>query len=581
MIRFRTLTARDRALVQSYTLNGERRGCDISFANLIGWQFLFNTQVAEIDGYLVFRLHFFGSLAYVMPISKPELLEDGSVVVDTCDVCDVNVIKALMDDSASLGRPFMMTGVSRRMADLLEEAMPGVFAIDPNRDYSDYIYIREKLETLAGKKLQAKRNHVNKFCKLYPDWEYKPLTKDMIPACKQLVLQWKAAKEAADPMDSQSMELRAVTRCFNRWEMLGLSGGTLWVEGRLVAFTYGIPVNHDTFDVCVEKADVSYEGAFTMINREFVRHLPQQFIYINREEDMGEEGLRQAKLSYHPDILLEKILVTEKSPQRRNEDSSAIKMESMQLWREAFNDPEEYVQTYFSRIYRSEDNVCIKDDGRVVAALQTIPFTMACGQSELPVSYVSGVAVKDEFRGQNIGTELMHQAHFNMFNNGAVFAVLIPAEPLLREWYAKLGYASCIRCVEPPAGAADMSYEEWTVALSRHRCALLPSEEWFAVAQEELRRSGGHTPPPVDGMLRVIDVPRALQLYASIHPEAEMRIRVTGDEDIPSNNTYYSISGGSVFQSEEPDEAARKIPIDALAGLIFSGLDATMTMMLN
>ena len=234
MIHFRPLTTEDRALVQSYTLKEERRGCDVSFANLIGWQFLFNTQVAEVEGCLVLRLHFFGNLAYVMPIPSP---------------CDVNVIKALMDDSASLGRPFMMTGVSRQMADLLEEAMPGVFVFDPNRDYSDYVYCREKLETLAGKKLQAKRNHVNKFCKLYPGWEYKPLTKDMIPACKQLVLQWKAAKEAADPMDSQSMELRAVTRSFNRWDEIGLSGGTLWVDGRLVAFTYGIPVNHDTFDV--------------------------------------------------------------------------------------------------------------------------------------------------------------------------------------------------------------------------------------------------------------------------------------------------------------------------------------------
>ena len=627
MIRFRTLTAQDRALVQSYTFGSDRRGCDISFANLIGWQFLFNTQIAEVEGYLVLRLHFFGDLAYVMPAAKPRLLADGSMGVEPCDECDVNVIKALMEDSASLGRPFMMTGVSRHMADLLEETMPGVFVIDPNRDYSDYVYFREKLETLAGKKLQSKRNHVNKFLKLYPDWEYRPLTPDLIPACKNLVQQWKAAKEAAGPMDSQTMELRAVTRCFNRWEELGLIGGTLWVGGRLVAFTYGCPVTHDTFDVCVEKADVNYEGAFTMINREFVRHLPPQFVYINREEDMGEEGLRKAKLSYHPDILLEKILVTEASPQRQHEDYRAIRLECMQLWRDAFHDPEEYVQTYFSKIYRSEDNVCIKSGGRVVAALQTIPFSLSCRGMQLPTSYVSGVAVKDEFRGQNIGTELMHQAHFNMFNNGAVFAVLIPAEPWLREWYGKLGYANCIRCVEPPAGSQDMSYEEWTTMRRSSGCTLLPTREWFAVAQEELRRSmelsqdgvaeivpgegqeelhrslefpheevaeivpgegqeelhlgSGWGPAPVQGMLRVTDALRALELYAGLHTDAHMKLRVTGDEDIPSNNTYYTISDGRVLQSEEPDEAARKITLADLATLIFSDLEPTMTMMLN
>lgn len=581
MIRFRTLTEHDRNLVQSCTFGSDRRGCDITFANLIGWQFLFNTQIAEVESYLVLRLHFFGDLAYMMPAAKPRLLEDGSMGVKPCDACDIKVIKALMEDAASLGRPFMMTGVSRRVADLLEVEMPGVFTFDPNRDYCDYIYTREKLESLAGKKLQSKRNHVNKFMKLYPDWAYKPLTKDMLPACKELVERWKAGKDAGEPMDSQSMELRAVTRCFNRWDALGLCGGTLWVGDQLVAFTYGCAVTHDTFDVCVEKADVNYEGAFTMINREFVRHLPPQFVYINREEDMGEEGLRKAKTSYHPDILLEKIVVTEASPQRRDEDSAAIRLECMQLWREAFNDPEEYVQTYFSRIYRSEDSVCIKDGGNVVAALQTIPFTLACGSEDLPAAYVSGVAVKDEFRGQNIGTELMHQAHFNMFNDGKVFAVLIPAEPWLREWYGKLGYVSCIRCVDPEAGAQDMSYEEWTALRRSNGCTLLPGREWFTVAQEELRLSGGRTPAPIMGMIRVTDALRALQLYAGQHPEASLKLLVTGDEDIPSNNTYFDISAGRVIQSEEPEESARKISIADLATLVFGELDATMTMMLN
>ena len=581
MIRFRTLTIEDRELVQGYTFGGDRRGCDITFANLIGWQFMFNTQIAEVEGYLVLRLHFFGNLAYMMPAAKPRLQEDGSIGVKACDACDIRVIKALMEDSASLGRPFMMTGVSRRVADLLEAEMPGVFAFDPNRDYCDYIYTREKLENLAGKKLQSKRNHVNKFMNLYPNWEYKHLTKDMIPACKRLVDRWKAGKEAAEPMDSQSMELRAVTRCFNRWDALGLIGGTLWVDGRLVAFTYGCPITNDTFDVCVEKADVEYEGAFTMINREFVRHLPPQYVYVNREEDMGEEGLRKAKTSYHPDILLEKIVVTEASPQRRYDDSAAIRQECMQLWREAFSDPEEYVQTYFSKIYRSEDNVCIKNDGAVVAALQTVPFTFVYGGSDVPAAYVSGVAVKDDFRGQNIGTELMHQAHFNMFNDGKVFAVLIPAEPWLREWYGKLGYVSCIRCVDPEAGTQDMSYEEWTALRRKTGCTLLPGRDWFTVAQKELRRSGGRGPAPIIGMIRVTDALRALQLYAGAHPDASLKLRVTGDEDIPSNNTYFTISDGKVIQSEEPDETARKITIADLSALIFDGLDPTMTMMLN
>ena len=85
------------------------------------------------------------------------------------------------------------------------------------------------------------------------------------------------------------------------------------MDGKLVAFTYGCPINSDTFDVCVEKADVDYEGAFSIINQEFVRHLPPQYIHINREEDLGEEGLRRAKLSYKPEFLLEKYSIMERA----------------------------------------------------------------------------------------------------------------------------------------------------------------------------------------------------------------------------------------------------------------------------
>jgi len=581
MIHFRPLTDEDIPLIQSYTQNGGRRGCDISVANLIGWQFLFNTQIAELEGYLVLRMNFFDRLAYLMPIAKPRQREDGTFEDKACDECDVRVIKALLDDSASLGQPFLMSGVSSHMAEVLEKTMPGVFSVDSNRDYADYVYTREKLSNLSGKKLQSKRNHINKFLNLYPDYEYKPLVKEMIPACLRLEQQWKEFRNESEPMGGHNIELRAITRCFHRWDQLGLVGGTIWVKGELVAFTYGCPVSRDTFDVCVEKANLNYEGAFTIINREFVRHLPEQYVFINREEDMGEEGLRKAKLSYHPDILLEKCLVREKSSGRQQEDEQSIRKECMQLWRDTFNDPEEYVQIYFSRLYRSENNMCVKEAGKVVAALQTIPFTMLFGDEEASAAYVSGVAVKDEFRGQDIGTELMRQAHFNLYNRKVAFAVLIPAEQWLREWYGRLGYSSCIQCIEPPAGAAGMSYEEWSAEQRKQHCTLLAGREWFEVAQEELRRSGGTAPAPVTGMLRIIDAFQALNLYAHLHPEAEMKLRITDDEVIPANNVYFTVSAGTVIQSEEPDEKALKITIASLAELIFREMDATMTLMLN
>ena len=99
-------------------------------------------------------------------------------------------------------------------------------------------------------------------------------------------------------------EHRVMETVFEHWEALGMAGGCIFVDGSMVAFTYGSAVTTDTFDVCVEKADRQLEGAFTIINQQFAEHLPEQFLYVNREEDMGLPGLRQAKLSYHPEILL-------------------------------------------------------------------------------------------------------------------------------------------------------------------------------------------------------------------------------------------------------------------------------------
>ena len=314
MIKFKDLSTSDRALIQRFTLYGERQNCDLSFSNLISWRFLYNTQFAVIDDYLVFRFHTGRHLAYMMPIPKPQVMEDGSYRVKPCDECSVKVIRTIRDDSIAMGHPFLMLGVCNYMVDLIEQSFPDTFTIEPNRNFADYIYTRDKLINLSGKKLQSKRNHINKFKSLYPQYTYRPLTEDLIPQCLELEKQWrKVSKDDTDEQDldeSLSIELRSMTRAFHRWDRLGLTGGTIWVDDKLVAFTFGCPINQTTFDVCVEKADVNYEGAFSIINQEFVKHLPEQYCYINREEDMGIEGLRKAKESYKPEKLIEKFNAT-------------------------------------------------------------------------------------------------------------------------------------------------------------------------------------------------------------------------------------------------------------------------------
>lgn len=149
----------------------------------------------------------------------------------------------------------------------------------------------------------------------HPDYQYRALEAADIPQCLALEKQWQEnKKDEGQRTEAYENELRSMHYVFDHWEELGGQGGVLLDGGQVLAFTFGAPINYDTFDVCVEKADARVEGAYAMINREFVRHLPPEYLWINREEDLGIEGLRKAKLSYQPHVLLLKHAVMLKRP---------------------------------------------------------------------------------------------------------------------------------------------------------------------------------------------------------------------------------------------------------------------------
>lgn len=589
MIKFKDITTADKAIIQRFTLWGERQNCDLSFANLISWRFLYNTQFAIVDDYLVFRFYRGRHLAYMMPVAKPKESDDGTMMhVAPCDECSPEVIRKIREDSIAMGHPFLMLGVCNYMRDLIENVFKDDFEIKSDRDYADYIYTREKLANLSGKKLQSKRNHINKFKSLYPDYKYRELTPDLIPQCIELEKQWRAVSkddgDASELDEGLSEELRSMTRAFNRWNDLGLVGGTIWVGGKLVAFTFGCPINQTTFDVCVEKADVSYEGAFTIINQEFVKHLPEQYYYINREEDMGDEGLRKAKLSYKPDILLEKNVIMEKHPLADFEDESRILEETRNLWRTVFKDPESFIELYFTKVYRSEYNVCCQIGRHVVAALQTLPYPMLFHGRTIPACYVSGVCTHPDCRKQDIGTNLMRQAHFRMYYTHCIFATLIPAEEWLFDWYAKRGYSRVAVCTPPPADPRTTSFEEFDKIQRAKQCVLLHDNDGYNVIREDIRLAGEAYKPadkPIPAMLRVINAKKALQAYAKLHASLQMSLRVRGDEDIPMNNAYFIINNGNVKQTDEPDANAKLMSINELADFIFQDGSVEMNLMLN
>ena len=179
---------------------------------------------------------------------------------------------------------------------MLDKTEPGKFEFSEDREFADYIYSAEKLETLSGKKLHAKRNYVNRFC-AGREWSFRELEQGDFPACLELLRHWHEGEQDEDIIG----EHEAIVRCFEHYGELDLAGGVLFVDGELAAFAVGERISADTADVHFEKAVAGIDGAYAMINRELVRLMRARWPeleYINREDDMGLENLRQAKLSY-------------------------------------------------------------------------------------------------------------------------------------------------------------------------------------------------------------------------------------------------------------------------------------------
>lgn len=217
-------------------------------------------------------------------------------------------IEVLIEYTNSLNIPLQLFCEEGERLEEFRKYFKDDFTITPLRDDLEYIYSAESLKTLSGKKLHSKRNHISAFDRNYK-WNYEPLSTNNLDDALKMADLWAERCEDCSQKESLLSENAAMKRVLPFMNRLRIKGGVIRVEGKVVAFCFGAPINQRVFDVQVEKALPEYKGAYAVINREFVKSLDENYEYINREDDMGIEGLRKAKLSYKPAIMLEKYFI--------------------------------------------------------------------------------------------------------------------------------------------------------------------------------------------------------------------------------------------------------------------------------
>ncbi len=288
----------DREVISDYFKQYPSRSCERTFVNVFLWSRHYSVKWAIIGNTLIFKSEDEEHLSFAFPVGSDENVK--------------KVLPVLEAYCKDRDYPFSLYNVTPEHFEKLEEWFPGRFEVEYDRDLADYVYESEKLITLSGKKLHGKRNHINKFKATYGErWSYETMTTDNLEECFQMALKWRNDNGCEEDLEKNA-EMCVTLNSLRLFEELELKGGLLRVDGEIVAFTLGEEVCSDTFVVHIEKAFADIQGAYPMINQQFAEHECAGYLYINREEDTGAEGLRKAKLSYRPVFLVEKGMVTEK-----------------------------------------------------------------------------------------------------------------------------------------------------------------------------------------------------------------------------------------------------------------------------
>ncbi len=291
---FKQLEIEDRESISEILCAYQPETSELTFTNLFIWRKHYGTQWSLWhDRLLLLCTNGDGSLCGLPPVGPPSRAEA------------VRLLLAFLREEKKQALPCIVRADRR----LVQELGPSAdFIIQPQREHFDYVYNTGDLIGLAGRRYHAKKNHVNKF-RSSCSFSYQPLTAGHVQACLKLQDAWCDCNRCTEDMNLMG-EWQAIKELLGAFDRLAVQAGLIIIDGAVEAFALGELLNADTAVVHIEKANARIPGLYAVMNQQFCEHAWSGVRFINREQDLGDDGLRQAKLSYHPERLVEKFKIT-------------------------------------------------------------------------------------------------------------------------------------------------------------------------------------------------------------------------------------------------------------------------------
>lgn len=291
---FVDLELKDREVFQTFFSAYEPEISELTFANLFIWRSHYKFQWSLYKDWLVIVSLEGEYGTYAMEAIGPSPRDEIT-----------RLILEWMKEEKRENNPRIERADERIISEI--EGMKGI-SIEPMRDHFDYVYLRDDLVKLAGNKYRSKRNHINQLLRTY-SYRYEGLAPDHIKDCIELQEKWCILRRCEEDLDLLG-EWDAVKEILKCYDSLEVQGAVITIENKVVAFTIGQMLNENTAVVHIEKADPEIPGLYPVINQQFCENNLKNALYINREQDLGIPGLREAKLSYSPDHMVKKFRIT-------------------------------------------------------------------------------------------------------------------------------------------------------------------------------------------------------------------------------------------------------------------------------